>query len=48
LNYGVALAKIGRLDEAAEQFRETLRLDPAHPMAQKYLDQARALRGKGS
>jgi len=39
-NYGVALAKTGRISEAAVQFRETLRLRPDHPLAQRFLDQA--------
>ena len=32
-NLGVALLKLGRLEEAARQFDETLRLDPQNPQA---------------
>jgi Flp pilus assembly protein TadD len=39
-NYGVALARSGRYAEAAEEFRETLRLRPQHPLAQRMLEDA--------
>ncbi len=44
LNLGVALAKSRKFDQAIEQFQETLRLDPANALAQKFLDQAMAMR----
>ena len=42
-NLGVALAKERRFAEAQRHFRETLRLEPNHPMARKYLEQTEAL-----
>jgi Flp pilus assembly protein TadD len=41
LNWGVALAQLGRMSEAAEQFRFALELDPENVDARTYL--ARAL-----
>jgi cytochrome c-type biogenesis protein CcmH/NrfG len=43
-NLGVALAKAQRFAEAVEQFRETLRLDPANAAARKFMEQAQARR----
>ena len=45
LNYGVALARAQRFDEAIARFRETLRRDPGNVAAKKFLDQALAMRG---
>jgi Flp pilus assembly protein TadD len=36
-DYGVALAQAGRFDEAAAQFRETLRLQPDNASAKANL-----------
>ncbi len=38
-NLGVLLARQGRREEAAELFREVLRLDPANAQARAYLIQ---------
>ncbi len=38
LNRGVMLARLSKFDEAAQEFQETLRLDPGNQQAQKYLD----------
>jgi tetratricopeptide (TPR) repeat protein len=49
LNYGLALCRLARWQEGAEELREVLRLDPNNPEAAKALymaiDQARAQRG---
>lgn len=37
-DYGVTLARLGRLDEAAAEFREALRLRPDHPDARANLE----------
>jgi len=42
LNLGVALMKEGRLEQAAREFHETLRLDPNDKLAADYLRQAQA------
>ena len=39
LNLGVALFKLGRIDEAKAEFAETLRLDPQNLLAADYLRQ---------
>ena len=39
-DFGVALAQRGRTAEAVEQFREALRLNPAHPNARANLARA--------
>ena len=46
-NLGVALAKAKRFPEAIEQFRETLRVDPANAAAKKFLEQAQAIKRRG-
>jgi cytochrome c-type biogenesis protein CcmH/NrfG len=38
-NLGVAAYRQGRRGDAAEAWREVLRLDPAHPAALKWLPQ---------
>jgi predicted Zn-dependent protease len=43
LNLGVALLKLGRPQEAAQQFEETLRLEPDNKIAPGYLAQTRAI-----
>ena len=40
---GVALASLGRLDEAVGHFEQALRLDPANADARRNLERARAL-----
>ena len=42
LNLGVALLKLNQPNPAREQFRETLRLDPANKSAKEYLAAAEA------
>ena len=37
LNLAIALSKLGRFNDAAREFRETLRLDPENKKAQEYL-----------
>ena len=44
LNLGLALVQLGQLDEAEQQFEETLRLDPTNSKAADYLAQTRALK----
>jgi Flp pilus assembly protein TadD len=46
MHLGTALARARRFDEAIVQFRETLRLDPAYPLAREFLEKARAARGR--
>jgi Flp pilus assembly protein TadD len=46
-NYGVALAKARRFDEAIREFQETLKLDPGNAQAGKFLEQATTLRQQG-
>ena len=43
LNLGMALVQLGQFAEAEQQFKETLRLDPANSKAVDYLNQTRAL-----
>ena len=38
-NLGVALYKLGRVNEAGEQFDEVLRLDPQNRQAQEFKQQ---------
>ena len=44
LNLGMALVQLGKLDEAEQQFKETLRLDPTNSKVADYLLQVRALK----
>ena len=44
LNLGLALVRLGSLDEAESQFEETLRLEPGNSRAADYLAQVRALK----
>ena len=39
-NYGIALAKVQRYLDAAQQFQETLKLQPNYPSAQAMLSRA--------
>jgi tetratricopeptide (TPR) repeat protein len=48
LNYGAALAADGRLEEAAEQFRQTLALAPQNVQARDNLNQAMRLMAAAS
>ncbi len=43
---GFALMKLGRVDEAIEQYRRSIELNPTHPEAYNYLGEA--LTGKGA
>ena len=45
-NLGVAMANLGRLDDAIDQFRESTRLDPDYGEAQFSLGKALLLRGE--
>jgi cytochrome c-type biogenesis protein CcmH/NrfG len=40
VDFGVALAAGGRLDEAIAQFKEAIRLDPAHRKAHELIELA--------
>jgi Tfp pilus assembly protein PilF len=42
-NYGVSLAKLGRLDEAQQEFTEALRLEPGYQNAQDALAKVQIL-----
>ena len=42
-NHGTTLARLGRLDEAVEQWREVLRIDPADADARQALERAASL-----
>ena len=42
LNYGVALAKLGKLDEALKEFQITLQLNPTNTVAQQNLETIQA------
>jgi Flp pilus assembly protein TadD len=46
-NYGVVLAKLGRLDDAQREFEETLRLEPGYKNAQDNLAKIQFLKQKG-
>jgi hypothetical protein len=45
--YGVALAQLGRMDEAIVQFRHAIQIAPGFPDARRNLDKATALRADG-
>jgi tetratricopeptide (TPR) repeat protein len=42
LNYGVALAKQGKLEPALKEFQFTLQLNPTNASARRYLEAAQA------
>jgi Flp pilus assembly protein TadD len=46
LNLGMALVQLGKLDEAEQQFKETLRLDPTNSKVADYLLQVKTLKEK--
>ena len=49
INFGIALARLGRMNEAVDEFRRAVRLDPRNPTARNNLARAEVeLRERGA